>query len=565
MGTARLIPLGGLGEFGLNALALESDTDLVVVDSGLLFPAPGTGGDCLVPDFSYLGGRREKLRGILLTHGHDDHVGALPHLLREFPQPVYGTALTLGLVEGRLREELPSARGLLHRVGVGESVGVGRLRAHFLRVAHSVPDSAALALETPGGTVLHTGDFKLDPSPVDGIPTDEASLTAWGSRGVDLLCCDSTNAHRPGVGASERAVGAALRRILGNARGRVYIVTFSSHAHRVQQVLTASREAGRTVALLGRTLRAAVQVARRLGHVHPAPGDLVPERHLDRQPRHRQTVLLPGSQGEEGSAFFRVARGLEPRYRVEPGDDVVFSARRIPGNEAPIDDLIGRCLRQGARVHWDEGAGVHVSGHGCASELTRMLELTRPRHLLPVHGELRHLDSLARLATAWGMPAEAVFRVENGQSLVLEGGTVRLGPAETTGRILWDRGLAAPAGDPLLRDRSRLGREGIALATLWASAGRGREVRVSLRGVVPAAEQEAAEIAAEAVVRRHLTDHPPDAGVSAAVGAASALRRHFRRLGGRRPIVEVVVAGCEPPASERAGGKLRTEDRSEGD
>lgn len=540
----RVVPLGGLEEVGLNALALEAQRDLVLIDCGLLFPPPDCPGiDYLIPDFTFLRERREKLRAVLLTHGHEDHVGALGHLLAEFPVPVYGTPMALGLLETRLAESAPATRRLLRPVAPGDEVETGALRARFLTVTHSVPGACALALSTPGGRIVHTGDFTFDPSPLDGRRTDEAGLAAWGESGVDLLCCDSTNALVPGETPSEKRVGDALRRCLPRVAGRAYVSLFATNIHRIQQVVEVSREAGRQVAFLGRSVIQCARLARRLGHLRLAPGDVVPALRAPSLPREALTVVLGGSQAEPGSALWRVAHGLEPRHRLSPADAVFLCARRIPGNEVPIRRLVDRCLRQGAQVHDAESSGVHVSGHPARGDLERMIRLLRPRHLLPVHGAARHRDALARLAADCGLGAERIFRGENGQTLLLEEGRVRPGPRVPAGRVVVDRGAIAPEGAALLADRLRLGESGVAVVVLGTRPS-GPEVRVVLRGVVSpdAAEPMARE--AEAEVRRRLAasgfgaSRPWDPDEAEAC-ARRALQRHFRRLGGRGPLVVV--------------------------
>jgi ribonuclease J len=541
-----VIPLGGLGEVGLNALALEAEGDLVLIDGGLLFPPPDCPGiDYLIPDFAFLRERREKLRAVLLTHGHEDHVGALGHLLADLPVPVYGTPMALGLLEARLAEAAPATRKHLLPVAPGDEVQAGAFRARFLQVTHSVPGACALALETPGGRIVHTGDFTFDRSPLDGRRTDEGALAAWGERGVDLLCCDSTNALVPGETPSEKRVGDALRRLLPRVAGRAYVSLFATNVHRIQQVVEVSRECGRQVAFLGRSVVRCARLARHLGHLRLAPGDVAPELRLSSMPRAALTVVLGGSQAEPGSALWRVARGLEPRHRLWPEDAVFLCARRIPGNEVPIRRLVDRCLQQGVQVHDAESAAVHVSGHPARGDLERMLRLVRPRHLLPVHGEMRHRDALARLATDLGLAAERVFRGGNGQTLLLEGGQVRPGPRVPTGRVVVEGETVVAEGAALLADRRRLGASGVAVVVIGGEGSR-PDVTVVLRGVVSGDRSEPAAREAEAEVRRHLertdrNDGRPWGAEEAEALARRAVHRHFRRLGGRHPLVVVVA------------------------
>ena len=542
MAATRIVPLGGLGEVGLNALLVESGEDRILVDCGLMFPEshhPGV--DYLIPDLSPVLEGPGRLRAVLLTHGHEDHIGALPHLLQELRVPVYGAPMTLGLVRERLAERAPSARSLLRAVAPGGTVEAGPFRAEFIRVTHSTADACALGIETPGGTILHTGDFKLDPTPVDGRPTDEAALARWGDRGVDLLCCDSTNAQRPGPTPSERAVGEAFARMMPGVEGRAWVATFASSVYRIQQVIEASRAVGRRVTFLGRSVVRVVRLARSLGHLRPAPGDLVPEPRSRGFPRDALTVVLTGSQAEPGSALWRVARGLEPHHRILPGDHVFLSSRLIPGNERAIHRLINRCIRLGARVHYEEVSEIHVSGHASAADAARMIGLTRPRNVLPVHGELRHLEALREVAVGAGVPPHRVFRVENGQSLVLEGGGVRPGPVVSTGRVYVDAGETGATQDALLADRRRLARDGlvVAVAVVGPDGSLVWGPRVEMRGVVPADRADAAAREAEAALRSSLgrraegLERPEDWEAEMAL----ALRRYFRRSRGRRPVV----------------------------
>lgn len=547
-GWTAVVPLGGLGEVGLNVLALESERDLLLVDCGLLFPPPDHPGiDYLIPDLRFVWERREKLRAVFLTHGHEDHVGAVGHLLDRAPVPAFGTPMTLGLLEARLAERSASARGLLRSVAPGGEAEAGAFRARFLPVTHSVPGACALALDTPGGRIVHTGDFTFDPHPVDGRRTDEAALAEHGEQGVDLLCCDSTNSLVPGQTPSETRVGQALRGLLPGVPGRAYVSLFASNAHRIQQVVEVSRELGRRVAFLGRSTVQGARLARNLGHLRVAPGDVVPASRASDLPRRGVTVVLGGSQAEPGSALWRVARGLEPCHRLQAGDAVFLCARRIPGREVPIRRLVDRCLAAGARVHDGESSGVQVSGHPARGDLAHMLGLVRPRHLLPVHGELRHLDALARLAGELGLQQDRAFPVRNGEGLLLQGGRVRRGPTIAAGRVVIDRGAEAAEGAALLADRRRLGEGGVAVVVL----GHGRErpeVRAVLRGVVSPERADAAAREAEDAVRRDLAARGFGAGRGWDLDEGQdacrrALQRHFRRSGGPRPLVLVTGLG----------------------
>ncbi len=545
MTATRIVPLGGLGEIGLNALLLESGGERILVDFGLMFPQDvHPGAEYLVPDASYLR-TPGRLRAVFLTHGHEDHIGGLPHLLAEHRVPVYGTPMTVGLLRERLAERNPQARSLLRAVAPGTVVEEGPFRVEFIRVTHSTAEACALGIRTPGGTVLHTGDFKFDPDPVDGKLTDERALARWGEGGVDLLCCDSTNAHRPGPTPSERLVGEAFRRLMLGVEGRAWVTTFASNVHRIQQVIEASRAAGRRVTLVGRAMVRTARLARSLGHLRPAPGDLVPEPRSRGFPRGALTVLLTGSQAEPGSALWRVVRGLERHHRILPGDHVFFSSRLIPGNERAIHRLIDRCIRLGARVHYEEVSEIHVSGHASAADVVRMVKTVRPRHVLAVHGELRHLEALVGVVCGMGVPAERVFRLTNGQTLWLEGGEVRRGEPVPTGRCYVEADVLAGEDDPGLGDRIRLGRAGVAAASVvldrWGCLVSGP--RVVLRGVFPEQENAGAERRAEHVLREALAARAErlEAPEHWEAEMVRALRRHFRKQGNRRPVVLATV------------------------
>ena len=542
----RLVPLGGLGEIGLNALVIEAGDERILVDCGLMFAQdhhPGV--DYLIPDLSYLD-TPGRLRAVLLTHGHEDHIGGLPHLLRRHRVPVYGTTMTLGLVRERLAERTPTATSLLQAVAPGAWVETGPFRVQFIRITHSTAGACALGIEVHGRRIVHTGDFKFDPTPVDAMPTDEAALARWGDEGVDLLCCDSTNAHRPGPTPSERLVGQALRRLLPEVEGRAWVATFASNIHRVQQVIEASRAVGRRVTLLGRAMVRTARIARSLGHLKPAPGDLVPEPRSRGMPRDTLTVVLTGSQAEPGSALWRVTRGLEPHHRILPGDHVFLSSRLIPGNERAIYRLIDRCIRLGARVHYEEVSEIHVSGHASAADARRMVELTRPRCVLPVHGELRHLQALVDGMRGLGYPPHRCFRAENGVVVRLDDQGIRPDGTAATGRLYVEAGAEGDVADGALADRRRLGRAGLVLAVAAVDPA-GAVVwgpRVELRGVVP--EERAAQEAREAeeelarLVRREAPEAPSAEDWETLFTVA--LRRHFRRRGNRRPVVVATVA-----------------------
>jgi ribonuclease J len=478
MGICRIIPLGGLGEVGKNMTVYEADGSIVVVDAGLAFPRDEhLGVDLVLPDFAYLRERQEMIRGVVLTHGHEDHVGSLPYLMRECRVPlVVGTRLTLGLVKSKLDEH-----GLLRDADLREvspydpPFELGPFRIELIRMAHSIPDAVAIVLETPGGRVVHTGDYKLDHTPVDGQRTDVGKLADIGNRGVDLLLGDSTNAERPGVTQSERVVGEAFRQIFPHRKGKILVSSFASNVHRMQQAIDVAIECGRKVAFVGRSMRKNANIARNLGYMD-VPDDLVLRPHeLAELPRHEQLILCTGSQGEPMSALTRIAYNDHPLVQVEAGDTVIISAKPIPGNELRVHDAINRLAKAGAEVLHEDNAPVHVSGHGRAEELRTILGLLRPKAVMPVHGEFRMLAAHAQLAREGGIAEEGIVLAENGSVVELSESGARIVDYVTAGMTFVDGLGVGDVHDVALRDRRRLAEDGvlIVVATLAASNGRG--------------------------------------------------------------------------------------------
>jgi ribonuclease J len=475
-GTLRIVPLGGLGEVGKNMTAFEADGEVVVVDAGLAFPRDEhLGVDLILPDFSYLRERSGHIRGVLLTHGHEDHVGALPYLLREVPIPqVWATRLTLGLVQSKLDEHgLLQAAELREVDPDGGPIQLGPFGVEFVRMAHSIPDSVAVVLETGAGRVLHTSDYKLDHTPVDGLKTDVGRLAELGNRGVDLLLGDSTNAERPGFTGSERLVGEAFRQIIPQRQGRVLVACFASNVHRMQQAVDVAVETGRKVCVVGRSMRKNMNIARNLGYVHVPEESLVKPTELAELPPHEVLVLCTGSQGEPLSALTRIAYNDHPTVRVEPGDTVIISAKPVPGNELRVHDAINGLAKAGAEVLHQEIAPVHVSGHANAEELRTMLSLVRPRGVMPIHGEYRMLSAHARLAQEAGVPANSIVVAENGFVVELSRSGARIVDRIETGVTFVDGLGVGDVRDVALRDRQRLSEDGVLIivATLASSNG----------------------------------------------------------------------------------------------
>jgi len=476
--TCRIIPLGGLGEVGKNMMVYEYGGKILVVDTGLAFPRDEhLGVDLLLPDFGYLADRRENVRAIVLTHGHEDHVGALPYVLRELgPVPVYATRLTIGLVKSKLDEHGLLRTAELEEVDPeGGPLDLDPFRLEFVRVAHSIPDSVAIVIETPAGRIVHTGDYKFDHTPVDGMKTDVGRLAEIGTRGVDLLLGDSTNAERLGVTKSERVVGEAFRQIIPQRRGRVLVSSFASNVHRMQQAIDVAVQTGRKVCVVGRSMRKNINIARNLGYARVPDDVLIKPAELDDYRPEEVLILCTGSQGEPLSALTRIAYGDHPAVSVERGDTVIISAKPIPGNELRVHDAINGLAKLGAEVLHEENALVHVSGHGMAEELRTMLSLLRPRAVMPVHGEFRMLAAHAQLARDAGVPAEAIVLAENGSVVELTpGAPPRIVDRIEAGVTFVDGLGVGDVQDVALRDRRRLSEDGILIivATLASSNGR---------------------------------------------------------------------------------------------
>jgi ribonuclease J len=474
--SVRIIPLGGVGEVGKNMTVFELDGEIVVVDSGLAFPRDEhLGVDLILPDVSYLAERRDRVRAVILTHAHEDHVGALPYLLREVRVPeVWGTKLTLGLAQSRLDEH-----GLLQVAELKEAkpedghAEIGPFRVEFVRMAHSVPDAMAVVLESAAGRVLITGDWKLDQTPVDGLRTDVGRLAELGTAGVDLLLGDSTNAERPGFTGSERLVGEAFEQIIPRCQGRVLVACFASNVHRMQQAIDVGVRAGRKISVVGRSMRKNLNIARSLGYVQVPEDALIRPPEVDEYKPHEVLVLCTGSQGEPMSALTRIAYNDHPAVSVERGDTVIISAKPVPGNELRVHDSINQLSKAGAEVLHQEIAPVHVSGHAYAEELRTMLGLVRPKAMMPVHGEFRMLAAHGRLAQESGVPAQSIILAENGSVVELSRGEARLIGRVETGVTFVDGLGVGDVQDVALRDRRHLSEDGVLIivATVGGSNG----------------------------------------------------------------------------------------------
>ncbi len=479
-GTLRVLPLGGLGEIGKNMTVVEYDGRIVVVDSGLMFPAPDQLGiDLVLPDFAYLRERASDIEALVLTHGHEDHVGSLPYLLRELgPKAIpaiYSGPLTIEMVRSKLDEhKLRDVR--LQAVAPGDEIDAGPFEIETIKMAHSIPDATAVALTCELGTTLITGDYKFDQTPVDGVPADVARLAELGREGVLVLCGDSTNVDRPGIAVSESSVGPQLEQVFARCRGRIIVTSFASNIHRVQQVMDAAAALGRKVSLVGRSMRKNVNIGQRLGHIEVPNGLLVGVKEVEDFPDHKLVIISTGSQGEPLSALRRMAHGDHPQVTLRKGDTVIFSATPIPGNERAVNETIDRIYHLDADVITARDAPIHASGHGYAEEIKLMLNLTNPRYVFPFHGDHKRLRLHGQLAEAVGIDPADIFRGENGMPLEIDARSARFGKKEQAGMIFVDGVDVGDIEDVALRDRRMLSADGIFIVVATVSEQDGRSV-----------------------------------------------------------------------------------------
>ncbi|RJX40743.1 ribonuclease J [Paenibacillus pinisoli] len=467
-----IFALGGVGEIGKNMYVIQYNNDIVVVDSGLKFPEEDMLGiDIVIPDISYLTENRDKVRGILITHGHEDHIGGLPYVLRHLNVPVYGTKLTLGLIEGKLKEAglLGETKRIL--INADSEVQMGSIRASFFKTNHSIPDSVGVCLDTPEGIVVHTGDFKFDHTPVNDQFADLQRIAEIGSRGVLALLSDSTNAERPGYTPSESNVGEELEDIFRKSTQRVVVATFASNVHRIQQIINASIATRRKIAVVGRSMVNVVSIASELGYLNIPEGMIIEPEEVNKLAADRVVILCTGSQGEPMSALTRMARSTHRKVDILPGDTVIIAATPIPGNERYVGRTVDELFRLGANVIYGPGSvsGVHVSGHGSQEELKLMLNLIKPKYFIPIHGEYRMLRQHAKLGEAIGMERENIFVVDNGDTVEFQGGNARKGSKVQAGNVLIDGLGVGDVGNIVLRDRKLLSQDGILVVVVTLS------------------------------------------------------------------------------------------------
>ena len=539
----RIVPLGGVGEIGKNMMTIEYGEEMLLIDAGLMFPENDMLGiDIVIPDISYVVERQERLRAIILTHGHEDHIGALPYVLSDVNAPVYGTRLTLGLAEVKLREHHLLDQVELHTIKPRDVLPLGPFSVEFFHVCHSFPDTVGLAITTPVGLVVHSGDFKFDPHPVDGQLTDYAKLQELGDRGVLLLLSDSTNTEAPGFTPSEREIGETFEEVFGEAQGRVIVATFASNISRVQQVVIAARQHGRRVGFVGRSMVKNSRMASRLGYLDIDPQELLTSDQMNGLPDERVAIVCTGSQGEPTSALVRMARGEHRQINLRRGDTVILSADPIPGNEELINRTIDNLFRAGADVHYHLLSHVHVSGHGSQEDQKLMLNLTQPRYFVPIHGEYRHLVLHSRLARESGIPEENIFVLESGQSLEVDSNGCFLGKRVAASRVLVDGLGVGDVGRVVLRDRHHLSRDGFLVAIVALDMDTGEILvgpEILSRGFVYMRDSEELMELAREQVWQALEDVGPRSAVSAKI--KDALGEFCYQQTGRRPVILPVV------------------------
>ena len=462
----QIIPLGGLGEIGKNMTVFRYGDDIILIDAGLMFPEEDMLGiDLVIPDITYLIENKDKVKAIFLTHGHEDHIGALPFVLKQLDVSVYGTALTLGILQGRLRENGVSDEGLV-TIKPGDRIGAGSFTLEFIRVNHSIPDAVAIVIKTPIGTIIHTGDFKFDQTPVDGQVTQFNKFAEFGDAGVLALLADSTNAERPGFTQSEKMVGQTFDDEFRYARNRIIVATFSSNVHRIQQVVDSAVKYNRKVAVIGRSMINVVNIAMELGYLSVPEGVLIDIDETNNYSANEIVIITTGSQGEPMSALTRMAMNDHKKVGIMPGDTVIISATPIPGNEKLVSRTINHLYKLGADVIYEKSNGVHVSGHASQEEIKLMHNLVRPKYFIPVHGEYRHLIKHAKLAKDLGMPSENIVIAENGAVIELTKNSIKVNGKIQSGKVLVDGLGVGDVGNIVLRDRRQLSQDGIMIVVV---------------------------------------------------------------------------------------------------
>jgi ribonuclease J len=537
----KIIPLGGLGEVGKNMMAYEFDGRILIVDAGLMFPDNDMiGVDYIIPDFEYLSDKANKVVGIVITHGHEDHIGAIQHVLKRIPAPVFGTKLTLGLVEVKLARNDINSKADLRLVKAGDTVRIGPFKVEFFHVSHSIPDAVGLAITTSAGLVVHTGDYKFDHTPVDDWPTDFAKLEELSARGVDLLLSDSTNSERPGWTPSERIIGPAFDEAILAAPGRVIVATFASLISRMQQVADSAVKHKRKLAFVGMSMLENAKMARKLGYLNISDDTVVPIEKALKLPPGKVVIMCTGAQGEPSSIIGRLSVGSNRQFDLLPSDTVILSSHPIPGNEEVVYKTINRMLRSGANVIYDALAPVHVSGHASQEEQKMMLNLVRPKNFIPAHGELRQLKRHARLAEQVGIPSENIFVVENGQIVELENGKIKLGKRIPGGYVVVEGNNIGDADPDVMREREQLARSGILVVNLSIDKRSNRLIEdpeIITRGFISAGDVDKLVPA----IRKRVKDVVHNVGVRVERDIEDVVRTFTFNETKRRPMVFVTM------------------------
>lgn len=508
--NVKVIPLGGLGEIGKNITAFEYKNEIIVIDCGISFPDEEMYGvDLVIPDITYLLNNSDRVKGIFITHGHEDHIGSLPYILKQLNVPVYGTRLTLGIVENKLKEHNILSDCELNKVEAGDIIELENLKVEFIRNTHSIADSCSIAIHTPIGVILHTGDFKIDYTPIDGLVMDLERISNLGRNGVLLLMADSTNVERPGHTIPERSIGETLTRIFSNAKGRVIVATFASNIHRMQQIVNASVKYGRKIAFSGRSMENISEVAMDLGYLHIPEGKTISVDEIQSYPNEQVTIITTGSQGEPMSALARIAFSTHRKLKIEPKDLYIISASPIPGNGKLVSKVINQLFKRGADVIYEALEEVHVSGHAYQEELKLIHTLVHPKYFMPVHGEYRHLRHHSELAQKLGMEEKNIFNLETGQVLELSDKEAMITGRVHTGSVYVDGFGVGDVGNIVLRDRKHLAQDG--MLTIVATIEKESYSIIAgpdiiTRGFVYAKESEALIKEAKDIVRKELED-----------------------------------------------------------
>jgi ribonuclease J len=538
----KIIPLGGLGEVGKNMMAYEYGNDIIVVDAGIMFPHNDMlGVDYIIPDYGYLMDKVDHVRALVITHGHEDHIGAIQHFLNDVPVPVYATPLTRGLIEGKLARNGGNGKAVIHTMQAGETLNIGPFKVETFHICHSIPDSVGLGITSPAGLVVHMSDFKFDHTPVDGWPTDYAKLADFARRGVDLLMSDSTNSERPGWTPSEMVIGPAFDKVINEAQGRVIVATFASLISRVQQVADSAKKFGRKMTLAGPSMVDNVKIARKLGYLDIPDELIVPLDQALQMQDHKIVIMCTGSQGEPSSIVGRLSAGTNRQFDLKTGDTVVLSSHPIPGNEETISKTINRLLRRGAKVVYDAIAPVHVSGHASQEEQKLLLNLVRPKHFMPIHGELRQLMRHAELAKQVGIEEANIIVTENGQVVELSGGSIKLGQRIPGGYVFVDGDSIGDVDHGVMREREQLARAGILLIDLNVDKYSGRllhDPEVITRGFL--SPEDAGHLIPE--VRQRVMGIVNHNGLDSEKDIASAVKSYLHEQTGRKPMVFVTLS-----------------------